>query len=34
VFVVELDLGHLETDTPLGLIPETILERPLRALLT
>jgi len=34
VFVVELDLFHFETTTPLGLIPETILERPLRVLLT
>jgi hypothetical protein len=27
VFVVELDLGHLEAAAPLGLVPQTILER-------
>jgi hypothetical protein len=26
--VVELDLGHLETAAPVGLVPQTILERP------
>jgi hypothetical protein len=29
VFVVELDLGHLEAVTPLGLVPEAVLERTL-----
>ena len=27
MFVVELDLGHLEGVAPLGLVPQTILER-------
>ena len=27
VFVVELDLLHLEAAAPLGLVPQTILER-------
>jgi len=34
VFVVELNLFHFKPAAPLGLIPETILERPLRVLLT
>jgi hypothetical protein len=34
VFVVELDLGHLEEAAPLGLIPQTILKRTLRVLLS
>jgi hypothetical protein len=29
VVVVELDLGHLEAVAPLGLVPQTILERTL-----
>jgi len=33
VFVVELDLGHLEPPAPLGLVPQTILERTAGALL-
>jgi hypothetical protein len=28
VFVVEFDLGHLEEASPLGLVQQTILERP------
>lgn len=31
VFVVELNLFHFETAAPSGLIPQTILERPLRS---
>ena len=34
MFVVELNLFHFEPAAPLGLIPETILERPLRVLLS
>jgi len=33
VFVVELDLGHLESAAPLGLVPQTILERTAGVLL-
>ena len=33
MFVVELDLFHLEPAAPLGLVPQTILERPLGVLL-
>ena len=33
MFVVELDLGHLEAATPLGLVPQTILKRAARVLL-
>jgi hypothetical protein len=33
MLVVELDLGHLEAAAPLGLVPQTILERPLGVLL-
>ena len=33
MFVVELDLGHLEEAAPLGLVPQTILERTARVLL-
>jgi hypothetical protein len=33
VFVVELDLLHLETPAPLRFIPQTILERAARVLL-
>jgi hypothetical protein len=33
VFVVELDLGHLEAAAPQGLVPETILERAARVFL-
>jgi len=34
VFVVELNLFHFETATPLGLVPQTILERAARVLFT
>ena len=34
MLVVELDLGHLKKSAPLGLVPQTILERPLSVLLT
>jgi hypothetical protein len=34
VFVVELNLFHLETATPLGLVAQTILKRAARVLLT
>ena len=34
MFVVELDLGHLEAAPPVGLIPQTILKRAARVLLT
>jgi hypothetical protein len=34
VFVVEVDLGHLEESAPLGLLPQTVLERALRVLLS
>ena len=34
VFVVEIDIGHLEPPAPLGLAPQTVLGRPLRVLLT
>ena len=34
MFVVELDLGHLEEAAPLGLIPQTILKRAARVLLS
>jgi integrase len=34
VVVIEFDLGHLEKPTPFGLIPEAVLERPLRVMLT
>jgi hypothetical protein len=34
VFVIELDLGHLEAPAPPGLVPQTTLKRPLRVLLT
>ena len=30
--MVELDLGHLEESAPLGLVPQTILERAARVL--
>jgi hypothetical protein len=33
MFVVEFDLGYLEVAAPLGLVPQTILERPLGVLL-
>jgi hypothetical protein len=33
VFVVELDIGHLEAVAPLGLVTQTILERAARVLL-
>jgi hypothetical protein len=33
VFVVELDLGHLETAAPVRLIPEAVFERTLGVLL-
>jgi hypothetical protein len=33
VLVVELDLLHLETAAPLGLVPQTILQRTARVLL-
>ena len=33
VFVVELDFRHLKTAAPLGLVPQTILERAARVLL-
>ena len=33
MFVVELDLFHLETAMPLGLVPQTILKRAARVLL-
>ena len=33
VFVIQLDLGHLETAAPLWLVPQTILERTARVLL-
>ena len=33
VFVVELDLGHLDAAAPLGLVPQTILKRAARVLL-
>jgi len=33
VFVAELDLGHLEAAAPVRLVPEAVLERPLRVLL-
>ena len=32
--MVELDLDHLETAPPVGLIPQTILERTARILLS
>ena len=32
--MVELDLGHLEAVAPLGLVPQTILERTARVLLS
>jgi hypothetical protein len=34
VFVVELEFVHLEASAPLGLVPQTILERPLGVLLS
>jgi hypothetical protein len=34
VFVVELDLGHLQESAPLGLVPQTILKRTAGVLLT
>ena len=34
MFVVEFDLGHLEAAAPLGLVPQTILERTLGVLLS
>ena len=34
VFVVELNLFHFETATPLGLVPRTILQHAARVLLT
>jgi hypothetical protein len=34
VVVVELDLGHLEPPAPLGLVPQTILERAARVFLS
>ena len=33
MFVVEFDLFHFETATPLGLVPQAILERTARVLL-
>ena len=33
VFVVELDLGHLEPPAPIRLIPETVFKRTLGVLL-
>ena len=30
--MIELDLGHLESPAPLGLVPQTILERTARVL--
>ena len=32
--MVEDDRGHLESATPLGLVPQTILERTTRVLLS
>jgi hypothetical protein len=34
VFVIELDVPHLEAAAPLGLVPQTILERTARVLLS
>ena len=34
MFVVELNLFHFETATPLGLVPRTILQHAARVLLT
>ena len=34
MFVVEFDLGHLETSAPTGLVPQTILERTAGVLLS
>jgi hypothetical protein len=33
VLLVELDLFHLEDPAPLGLVPQTVLKRPLGVLL-
>ena len=34
MFVIELDVLHLEAAAPLGLVPQTILERTARVLLS